>query len=312
MRNTLLLFSFFFIPFVLRAQTVNTWEEDQAKPGGIVSTVEQGNVTWDDYAAQGILSDWTDMLREFNDEKKQAESRDAFEVTLSLGRRQEGIRTIKGIAGIEMKVPFIPGPEGEDLFMLTQDGIMIYLCLDKACYIQEDDPDVLKWVRFYAYTKREYTKKMFRRFAEKQSFFRSVFRSYGVPEEFAELCMVESGCTPSARSKAGALGMWQMMPATGRENGLVIIDGYDQRLDWQASTYAAARVLSSYYGITKDWTLTAAAYNCGPGRIQKQGRGLQWMQIKGRLPQETSQYIPCLTALRYLWIYRKELALTDS
>ena len=132
-----------------------------------------------------------------------------------------------------------------------------------------------------------------------------------IQPELSELCLIESGCTYEAESSAGAMGMWQIMPATGRSFGLEVTSFKDDRKDPVLSTQAAAKILLANYHKLGEWTLAAAAYNCGSGRIRAElKRGNQdWEHMKGSLPKETSQYIPSLLAIHYVWTYREQLNL---
>ncbi|MBB4638858.1 LysM peptidoglycan-binding domain-containing protein [Longimicrobium terrae] len=132
---------------------------------------------------------------------------------------------------------------------------------------------------------------------------RDVFASYGIPRDLSHLGMVESGYRPTVRSHAGAVGMWQFMPATGRGMGLRIDELVDERMDPVRSTHAAARHLRDLNRQFRgDWALAAAAYNAGTGRIS---RGLGrfgatnfWdLAQRGDLAEETKHYVPRLYAV---------------
>ena len=106
--------------------------------------------------------------------------------------------------------------------------------------------------------------------------------------------------------------MWQIMPETGREWGMIIDDTTDERLDPVRSTVTAARILQNSYKRTKDWTMCIAGYNCGMGRtksIIKNNNSTDWRIIKSKFPKETQQYIPSLLAVHYVWQYREQLGL---
>lgn len=131
---------------------------------------------------------------------------------------------------------------------------------------------------------------------------RDVFASHGVPRDLAHLGMIESGYRPTVRSHAGAVGMWQFMPATGRGMGLRIDSLVDERMDPVRSTHAAARhLLYLHRRFRGDWPLAAAAYNAGEGRINR-GLGRYgatdfWdLSNRGDLAQETRRYVPRLFA----------------
>ena len=136
-----------------------------------------------------------------------------------------------------------------------------------------------------------------------EEFVRDVFARYGMPRDLHHLAMVESGYQPTVRSHAGAVGMWQFMPATGRGMGLRIDDLVDERMDPVRSTHAAARHLAQLHRhFGGNWPLAAAAYNAGTGRIS---RGLGrfgatnfWdLAERGDLAQETRHYVPRLYAV---------------
>jgi membrane-bound lytic murein transglycosylase D len=133
-------------------------------------------------------------------------------------------------------------------------------------------------------------------------FVRDVFASHGVPRDLSHLGMIESGYRPTVRSHAGAVGMWQFMPATGRGMGLRIDADVDERMDPVRSTHAAARHLRYLHRrFNGDWSLAAAAYNAGEGRINR-GMGRYgardfWdLANRGDLAQETRRYVPRLYA----------------
>ncbi|PLW82526.1 lytic transglycosylase [Kineobactrum sediminis] len=125
----------------------------------------------------------------------------------------------------------------------------------------------------------------------------------GMPMELALLPLVESGLNPFARSSQHALGLWQIMPATGRQLGITSDWWYDGRRDLRESTAAALDYLQSLHDtLDGDWMLAIAAYNGGIGRV---GRAVRANRAKGRktdfwslpLPRETRAYVPRLLAL---------------
>jgi membrane-bound lytic murein transglycosylase D len=136
-----------------------------------------------------------------------------------------------------------------------------------------------------------------------QEFVKQTFAEYGLPTDLHHLAMVESGYLPRARSHAGAVGMWQFMPATGRGMGLRIDSLVDERMDPVRSTHAAARHLKELHRAFRgDWSLAAAAYNAGTGRITRgmqsvRARNFWELAVWGDLAQETRQYVPRLYAV---------------
>jgi membrane-bound lytic murein transglycosylase D len=136
-----------------------------------------------------------------------------------------------------------------------------------------------------------------------EPFIKTILANEGLPTDLYHLAMIESGFIPNARSRAGAVGLWQFMPATGRAEGLRVDDVVDERIDPVRSTYAAARHLRSLHRrFNGDWALAAAAYNAGSGRISRgmQGFGADnfWdLAVRGDLAAETRHYVPRLYAM---------------
>ena len=125
----------------------------------------------------------------------------------------------------------------------------------------------------------------------------NIFDSYGLPAEFKYLAIIESALNPNAVNRhSGATGMWQFMYSTGRQYGLIINSVIDERKDPVKSTHAAARFIRDLYNIYNDWVLVIAAYDCGPGNVNKairrSGNKKDYWDIYYRLPRETRGYIP--------------------
>ena len=140
--------------------------------------------------------------------------------------------------------------------------------------------------------------------------FEEVLNRYGVPDELKYLTIVESAMNPQATSRVGAAGLWQFMYKTGKNYDLQLNSLVDERRDPIRSTVAAARYLRDLYGIFGDWTLAIAAYNCGPGNINKaiarSGGKRDFWQIYNYLPRETRGYIPAYIAATYIMNYYHE------
>lgn len=137
--------------------------------------------------------------------------------------------------------------------------------------------------------------------------FEEALDRYGVPDEVKYLSIVESALNPEATSRVGASGLWQFMYKTGKRYDLEVNSIIDERRDPVKSSFAAAHYLSDLYAIYGDWTLAIAAYNCGPGNINKaiarsNGKRDFW-DIYYNLPRETRGYIPSLIAVIYVMHY---------
>ncbi|MGE4568875.1 MAG: LysM peptidoglycan-binding domain-containing protein [Bacteroidales bacterium] len=140
--------------------------------------------------------------------------------------------------------------------------------------------------------------------------FEEIFDYYCLPLELKYLSIIESALNPRAVSRAGASGMWQFMLSTGRLYKLEISTFVDERLDPVKSTYAAAAFLKDLYAIYGDWTLAMAAYNCGPGNVNKAikraGGKTDYWDIYPFLPKETRGYVPAFIGAMYAFNYHKE------
>lgn len=130
---------------------------------------------------------------------------------------------------------------------------------------------------------------------------------YDIPQELKYLPIIESALKPDAVSRAGATGLWQFMIGTGKIYGLESNSLIDERRDPIKSTWAAARYLKDLYAIYQDWNLVIAAYNCGPGNINKAirraGGEKDYWTIYNYLPKETRGYVPAFIAANYIMTY---------
>lgn len=137
--------------------------------------------------------------------------------------------------------------------------------------------------------------------------FEDALEAYQLPLELKYLPIIESALNPGATSKAGAGGLWQFMPTTGKRYGLEITSLIDDRRDPVKASYAAARMLRSLYEIFGDWTLVIASYNCGPGNVSKAikraGGEKDYWKIYPYLPSETRGYVPAFIAANYVMNY---------
>lgn len=130
----------------------------------------------------------------------------------------------------------------------------------------------------------------------------------GLPIELRMLAAIESALSPTAVSWVGATGLWQFMYTTGKHYGLEINSFVDQRRNPLESTRAACRYLKDLYDIYGDWTLALAAYNCGPGNVNKAirragGEAASFWDIYPYLPRETRGYVPSFIAATYVYTF---------
>jgi membrane-bound lytic murein transglycosylase D len=139
--------------------------------------------------------------------------------------------------------------------------------------------------------------------------FEAVLDSFNYPQELKYLPVIESALNPAATSKAHAAGLWQFIRSTGLENGLVINGYMDERRGIQESTIAAIRYLGDLYAKFNDWQLALAAYNCGPGNVNRaiarSGGKRSFWEIYKYLPRETRGYVPGFIGAAYAFNYYK-------
>ena len=137
--------------------------------------------------------------------------------------------------------------------------------------------------------------------------FEEALEAYQVPLELKYLPVIESALNPRAVSRVGATGLWQFMLGTGKQYGLEVNSLVDERRDPVRSSYAAARYLRDLYRIFGDWNLVIAAYNCGPGNINKaihrSGGEKDYWRLYPYLPAETRGYVPAFIAANYAMTY---------
>ncbi len=140
--------------------------------------------------------------------------------------------------------------------------------------------------------------------------FEDLLDKYNLPLELKYLAMVESALNPTAGSRAGAKGLWQFMLATGKDYGLRVTSLLDERYDPMKETVAACQYLQSLYARYGDWFLVLAAYNSGPGTVNKAilraGGVRNYWAIWPYLPKETRGYVPAFIAVTYVMNFATE------
>lgn len=166
------------------------------------------------------------------------------------------------------------------------------------------------FINMYAFRKRESVSRMMGVAQLYYPMFEEVFDRYNIPLELKHLAVIESALIPYAKSRAGAMGLWQFMYPTGKMYGLNVTSYIDQRCDPYKATVAAAEYLKSLYDMFGDWQMVLAAYNAGPGTISKAirrsgGKKTYW-EIRPFLPTETQGYVPAFIAANYVMSYAAE------
>jgi membrane-bound lytic murein transglycosylase D len=140
--------------------------------------------------------------------------------------------------------------------------------------------------------------------------FEQVLDKYNLPLELKYLAICESALNPLAKSKSGAMGLWQFMYPTGKMFGLNVTSYIDERCDPYKSTVAACEYFKYLYSMFGDWQMVLAAYNCGPGNLNKAirrsgGKKTYW-EVRPFLPTETQGYVPAFIAVNYVMNHTSE------
>ncbi len=160
---------------------------------------------------------------------------------------------------------------------------------------------VVKWLEYFTGRGRKYYARYLSRSTKYQPMMKERLRAAGLPEDLVYLSMIESGYNTHAYSHAAAAGLWQFISSTGRMYDLRVDFWVDERRDPSAATDAAIRLLSDLYGEYGDWYLAWAAYNAGPGRVdralKRYGKVDFWTMVeRDAFRSETDNYIPKLLA----------------
>lgn len=166
-----------------------------------------------------------------------------------------------------------------------------------------------RWVKHFRTDQRAAFERLLERQGAYDDIIRGKLRDRGMPEELLYLAMMESGLSPRAESSASAVGLWQFMTPTAQQYGLRVDEWVDERRDPVRATNAALDYLSYLHDRYGSWYLAAAAYNAGPGTVDRvlarhaNGRSgdedLYW-DVLDHLPRETRDYVPRLVAAALL------------
>ena len=167
-----------------------------------------------------------------------------------------------------------------------------------------------KFIELYANRRRDQVSRMLGLAEYYFPMFIQELDKHELPHELKHLAIVESALNPKARSRSGAKGLWQFMYRTGQIYGLEATSYIDDRFDPYKSTVAACEYLGYLYGLYDNWELALAAYNSGPGRvnraIRRSGGKRNYWELWKFLPKETRGYIPAFIAVNYIMEYASE------
>lgn len=166
------------------------------------------------------------------------------------------------------------------------------------------------FINYFTVRERGYTREMLRRKELYFPIFERYLTQYDLPQELKYLPIIESGLNPKAVSGPKAVGLWQFMALTGKEQGLSIDWYIDERMDPEKATEAACQYISWLYKIFGDWKLTLAAYNSGIGNVKRamrrSGNKKDFWKVYRYLPRETRSYVPQFAAMVYSMEYADE------
>ncbi|MEN9301911.1 MAG: hypothetical protein RL264_340 [Bacteroidota bacterium] len=181
---------------------------------------------------------------------------------------------------------------------------------EKTSFHLDCNPISLSTIRFFAAQRRGFAKIVLGRSALYFDMFQEKLTEHGLPIELRFLAVIESGLRPQVKSRAGALGLWQFMYKTGLYMGLEENTYVDDRMDPEKATEAACKYLKQLFNIYNDWNLALAAYNAGPGNvnraIKRSGNKTTYWEVRPYLPAETQGYVPNFIAAAYLLTYHAE------
>ena len=176
--------------------------------------------------------------------------------------------------------------------------------------------DVKKYINYFLNEKREWLVQCIQLSHYYFPIFESFLDKYQLPLELKYLAVIESGLNPFARSKSGAVGLWQFLYPTSQLLNLKVNSFIDERKDPYKSTEAACKYLEYLYHTFNDWLLAIAAYNGGPTVIKnaiiRSGEKTSFWEIRPYLSAETQNYVPAFIAIYYLFHYAKEYKLNTT
>lgn len=200
------------------------------------------------------------------------------------------------------------------------DSIPVYdaaAAAEKLAHLNAQTPFDLQYnktveafIKLYTEQRRDVTSRVLGLAAFYYPLFEEKLDMFDIPLELKHLAVVESALNPNARSRVGATGLWQFMYPTGKMFGLHVDTYTDERRDPIKSTVAACRYMLFLYGMYEDWNLVLAAYNAGPGNVNKairrSGGKRDYWEVRPYMPRETRSYVPAFIAVNYVMNYASD------
>ncbi|WP_165370503.1 LysM peptidoglycan-binding domain-containing protein [Hymenobacter persicinus] len=210
--------------------------------------------------------------------------------------------------------PLEAGPDSAHLVWLQTPPELKDLVADRVNCFETDVPHVfngtvMSFVNYFTVRNRAYTQRILERQNLYFPLFEKYLAKYNLPQDLKYLAVVESALLPTARSRVGAVGLWQFMGPTAGDLRLVRNEFIDERMNPEKSTEAACKFLRDLYRQFGDWELVLAAYNWGSGNVQraiKRNGTRNFWALYPSLPKETRNYVPTFTALLYTMQYANE------
>ncbi len=186
----------------------------------------------------------------------------------------------------------------------------LQLLNEKTPFNIEYNPSLERVIKSFLLGKKDLMERMLTKSQFYFPMFEQELDNHNIPLEIKYLAVVESALNPRARSRVGATGLWQFMYSTGKMYKLDVSSYVDERRDPIKSTKAACQYLSKLHDIFGDWDLALAAYNSGPGNVNKairrSGGYENYWNIRRYLPRETAGYVPAFQAVMYIFEYADE------
>ncbi|MFK7823036.1 MAG: transglycosylase SLT domain-containing protein [Oligoflexales bacterium] len=177
---------------------------------------------------------------------------------------------------------------------------------DLSSYLNHKE--VQRWVGYYQGKGRYGLVQALKRGEKYRPMIEAIFLDKNLPVDFYYLALIESSFISNARSHAGAVGIWQFMPATGKRYGLRVNHFVDERKDPIRASVAAASYIADLHRVFQNWFLALSAYSSGEGRVlgaimRKETRDFWRLAEQKALPRETRNYVPKFIAA--IWVSRQ-------